>query len=201
MYQVFLSDFHFRPDFQTQFFQADSADIGSDSARIFPHLGLSRRAKTGLSSWMDKTEKFLQITFRTVMRQWVCFGMTADADAYERDEAADVGDADDELVASASEWAEGKGCPHLWMRECRIWVAMTLMHSVGNVNIVLQQKQSYLNIKLTPLKSASPLIPSVSANARRPDIWSSYTFTSPEYMNVSRDTIEPKEAPGKTITG
>lgn len=39
--------------------------------------------------------------------------------------------------------------------------------------------------KHTPLKSANPLIPKVSAKANRLEICSSYTFTSPEYINVS----------------
>lgn len=55
--------------------------------------------------------------------------------------------------------------------------------------------------KLTPLKSANPLMPSVSANANKPAICSSYTFTSPEYINVSNATIVPNDAPGNTIIG
>lgn len=54
---------------------------------------------------------------------------------------------------------------------------------------------------LTPLKSASPLMPNVSAKVRSVGICSSETFTSPEYMNESRETRPVKEAPGNTITG
>lgn len=55
--------------------------------------------------------------------------------------------------------------------------------------------------QLTPLKSANPLIPNVSASANSDEICSSKTFTSPEYMNVSNATTAPNDVPGKTITG
>lgn len=68
-------------------------------------------------------------------------------------------------------------------------------------SIKLTKLVSKRNVQLTPLKSAKPLIPSVSASESSPAICSSKTFTSPEYMNVNKATIAPKEAPGSTMTG
>lgn len=49
--------------------------------------------------------------------------------------------------------------------------------------------------------SARPFIPNVSANESNVEICSSNTLTSPEYMKVNSATIDPKLAPGITITG
>lgn len=54
---------------------------------------------------------------------------------------------------------------------------------------------------LTPLISANPLIPKVSANESNVEICSSKTLTSPEYIKVNNATIDPNVAPGITITG
>lgn len=77
-----------------------------------------------------------------------------------------------------------------------------------NSNLYLnlfERKQNIMkkfgNDQLTPLISANPLMPNVSANDSNVEICSSKTLTSPEYMKVNKATIDPNVAPGMTITG
>lgn len=79
-------------------------------------------------------------------------------------------------------------------------LATDCLISILNLNVKLlnfnqKKEDKFLELKRTPLISASPLMPNVSANDRRVEICSSNTFTSPEYMKVSKATMDPNVAP------
>lgn len=75
------------------------------------------------------------------------------------------------------------------------------LSSKQKLNFMHASLKQLLLLSLTPLMSANPLMPKVSAKDSKAEICSSNTFTSPEYMNVNSATIDPNVAPGMTITG